>query len=115
MLAEFLTYIEAERRYSPLTVRNYRRDIERFLEWLGVDEAAFDPAALRPEDIRDWILHRTETAHLAPASINREVSSLRALWHYLRRQGVVAHDVFRGIRALRTPCLLYTSPSPRDA
>lgn len=103
MLAEFLTYIEAERRYSPLTVRNYRRDIERFLEWLGVDEAAFDPAALRPEDIRDWILHRTETAHLAPASINREVSSLRALWHYLRRQGVVAHDVFRGIRALRTP------------
>ena len=31
MLPEFLTYLEAERRYSPLTIRNYRRDIERFL------------------------------------------------------------------------------------
>lgn len=103
MLADFLTYLEAERRYSPLTVRNYRRDIERFLEWLGVDDAAFDPAALRTEDIRGWILHRSETAHLSPGSMNRELSSLRALWHYLRRQGIVDRDIFRGIRSLRTP------------
>ena len=47
MLPEFLTYLEAERRYSPLTIRNYRRDIERFLAWLGVDEASFDPSQLR--------------------------------------------------------------------
>lgn len=103
MLAEFLTYLQAERRFSPLTVRNYRRDIERFLAWLGVDDASFDPASLRPEDIRGWILHRTETARLRPATMNREVSSLRTLWHYLRRQGIVSHDVFRGIRSLRTP------------
>ena len=56
MLPEFLTYLEAERRYSPLTIRNYRRDIERFLAWLGVDEASFDPSQLRTEDIREWIL-----------------------------------------------------------
>lgn len=108
MLDEFLTYLEAERRYSPLTVRNYRRDIERFLEWLGVDDTGFDPTLLRTEDIREWILHRTETARLNPASMNREVSSLRALWHYLRRQGIVSHDVFRGIRSLRIPQRLPT-------
>lgn len=60
MLPEFLTYLEAERRYSPLTIRNYRRDIERFLAWLGVDEASFDPSQLRTEDIREWILYRTK-------------------------------------------------------
>ncbi len=103
MLSEFLTYLEAERRYSPLTIRNYRRDIERFLEWLKVDEASFDPTRLRTEDIREWILHRTEKSHIGPASMNREVSSLRALWHYLRRQGTVSQDIFRGIRMLRTP------------
>ena len=85
MLPEFLTYLEAERRYSPLTIRNYRRDIERFLAWLGVDEASFDPSQLRTEDIREWILYRTEKSHIGPASMNREVSSLRALWHYPRR------------------------------
>jgi len=106
MLAEFLTYLEAERRYSPLTIRNYRRDIERFLEWLHADEASFDPSRLRTEDIREWIIHRTETCRIAPASMNREVSSLRALWHYLRQQGVVQHDIFFGIRSLRTPVRL---------
>ena len=103
MLPEILTYLEAERRYSPLTIRHYRRDIERFLAWLGVDEASFDPSQLRTEDIREWILYRTEKSHIGPASMNREVSSLRALWHYLRRQGIVTQDIFRSVRSLRTP------------
>ena len=103
LLNEFIRYLEAERRYSPLTVRNYRRDIERFLAWLGVDEASFDPSQLRTEDIREWILYRTEKSHIGPASMNREVSSLRALWHYLRRQGIVTQDIFRSVRSLRTP------------
>ena len=82
---------------------NYRRDIERFLAWLGVYEASFDPSQLRTEDIREWILYRTEKSHIGPASMNREVSSLRALWHYLRRQGIVTQDIFRSVRSLRTP------------
>lgn len=32
MLTRFLQYLAAERRYSPLTIRNYRRDIGRFIE-----------------------------------------------------------------------------------
>ena len=39
MIADFVRYLEAERRYSPLTVRNYRHDVEQFLAWLGVDDA----------------------------------------------------------------------------
>ncbi len=103
MLSEFLTYLEAERRYSPLTLRNYRRDIERFLAWLRVDEATFDPSCLRTEDIREWILYRTEKSRIGAAAMNREVSSLRALWHYLRSRGIVSQDIFRDIRSQRTP------------
>ena len=29
----FINYISAQRRYSPLTVRNYRHDIEEFVRW----------------------------------------------------------------------------------
>ena len=29
----FRNYITAERRYSPLTVRNYMRDVEEFVAW----------------------------------------------------------------------------------
>ena len=45
MIADFVRYLEAERRYSPLTVRNYRHDVEQFLAWLGVDDARFERAA----------------------------------------------------------------------
>ena len=103
MIAEFLKYLEAERRYSPLTIRNYRRDIERFLEWLELDDNRFDPTAIRPEQLHEWILYRTEHDHIGAASMNRELSSLRALWHYLRLKGYNVHDLLRGIRALRTP------------
>ena len=36
MLADFIRYLEAERRYSPLTVRNYRRDVENFMACTGM-------------------------------------------------------------------------------
>ena len=32
MIDRFIAYIESERRYSPLTVRNYKRDLEIILE-----------------------------------------------------------------------------------
>ena len=33
VLADFIQYLLTERRYSPLTVRNYRHDIEQFIAW----------------------------------------------------------------------------------
>ena len=47
----FISYIEAERRYSPLTVRNNRRDMADFLEFIGVDKENFDPNAIARADV----------------------------------------------------------------
>ena len=33
IIERFRNYITAQRRYSPLTVRNYMHDIEEFLAW----------------------------------------------------------------------------------
>ena len=32
--SEFLNYLEKERKYSALTIRNYQLDIEKFLDFL---------------------------------------------------------------------------------
>lgn len=102
MLDKFIRYLEAERRYSPLTVRNYRRDVEAFLAWLGVDDAAFDPRRITSEDIREWIVHRSEQGRLSAASINREVSSLRSFFRWLHRTGAVDRNVAKSVPSLRT-------------
>ena len=102
MIADFVRYLEAERRYSPLTVRNYRHDVEQFLAWLGVDDARFEPQRITTDDIREWILYRTETGRVSAASMNREISSLRALFRWLLRTGAVSRDVVHPIPSLRT-------------
>ena len=99
---EFLQYLATVKRYSPLTIRNYRRDVENFLAWLGTTDAEFDPRRITAEDIREWIVHRTETAHLNAASMNRELSSLRSLFRYLLRTGRIDRDVLQSIHALKS-------------
>ncbi len=103
MLEEFLRYLAAERRCSPLTVRNYRRDLTAFFAWLGADPETFDPSRIGAEDLRGWMLHRTETARLSAGSVNRELSSIRSFLHWLRRTGRTQRDVGLEVASLRAP------------
>ena len=102
MLDEFIRYLEAERRYSPLTVRNYRHDVTAFLAWLGCADREEELRRVTTDDVRAWILHRTEACHLGAASMNREVSSLRAFFRWMLSRGFVACDIVRPISSLRT-------------
>ncbi len=99
MLDNFLEYLTSVKRFSPLTVRNYRRDVEAFFAWLGTS----DVTRVTSEDIREWIVHRTETGKIGAASMNRELSSLRSFWRHLQRNGKVEKNIFLSIRTLKTP------------
>ena len=113
MIERFLEYIAAERRFSPLTVRNYRRDLECFVEWMeragrGADAGScsgepFDPRRVRTEDIREWIIYRTDECKVGVGSMNREVSSIRSFFRFLRREGIVETDIFANIGSLKMP------------
>lgn len=107
MLERFIQYLEGERRFSPLTVENYRRDIERFITWCEAGEdpplKPFSPAEVDPEIIRSWILYRAQAMKIGAASLNRELSSLRGWFKFLHRNGVIQRDLFRQIHRQRTP------------
>lgn len=102
MVEDFLQYLATVKRYSPLTIKNYRRDVENFLSWLETPDSPFDPRRLTSEDIREWIVHRTETAHLNAASMNRELSSLRTFFRYLQREGKIEQNILQPIHQLKT-------------
>ncbi|MDR2893926.1 MAG: tyrosine-type recombinase/integrase [Alistipes sp.] len=113
MIAAFVTYLEAERRYSPLTVRNYRRDVEEFAAFLcsgagtgtAADVAAggFRPALVTTDDVRAWIVALSDERRLSPASINRMLSSVRAFFRWMRATGMIEKDPCLKVRALKTP------------
>ena len=105
IVERFLLHITSERRYSPLTVRNYRRDIDVFVEW-GEQYSGKDNFLLQEvqtEDIREWIMYLAESRNLRPSSVNRTVASLRSMYRYLRREEIVERDLFAAISSLRTP------------
>ena len=108
MIDQFISYIESERRYSPLTVRNYRRDIANFTEWFKSQTASseFDASKVSAEDISNWVIYRLDTADLSPTSMNRELSSIKSLFRYLRRRGVVSSDLTKRISSLKAPKVL---------
>jgi integrase/recombinase XerC len=103
MLDAFTTYLEAEKRYSHLTVDAYRRDIEEFFEHLGVAREDFRPALVTADDIRSWIVSLSDERKLSPTSINRMISSVRSLFRWLRATGVIDKDPCFGIQRLRAP------------
>jgi integrase/recombinase XerC len=89
MIEAFTTYLEAERRYSPLTVRNYRRDIAGFLAFLGVEDQDLRPAAVSVDDLREWIVSMSSQGRLSAASINRTLASVRSFFRWMHSQGII--------------------------
>ncbi len=103
MIQGFITYLEVEKRYSPLTVRNYHRDILRFLQWLGIEADRFDPNSITAEHIHQYIIHRSSgSSGVGASSMNREISSLRSLWNYLRMKGCIDKNIFSHIGSLKS-------------
>lgn len=106
MIDAFVTYIQAEKRYSPLTVRNYRHDLESFFSWCAsngdIAPEDFDVKSVTAEDIREWIVYRTSVDQISASSINRELSSLRSFYRFMRQHGHISKDIFSRIPPLRT-------------
>lgn len=102
----FISYIEAERRYSPLTVRNYRRDIADFLEFIGVDKERFDPNAIARADVEEWIVYLFEKRKLKAQSVNRSVATLRSFWKWMLGHGHANRDIVSVISQAKTPSRL---------
>lgn len=102
LIDDFLTYLEAERRYSLLTVRNYRRDIDDFLHFTGIDRNTFNPDKIKRSDIEEWIEYLFDKRHLKASSVNRSVVSLRSLWHWMLMREHTSHDIVSNLQQRKT-------------
>lgn len=89
----FSSYLLAERRYSPLTVRNYLHDVRELVAWGERTGGEFSLLKLCRDDLRDWIVSLSDSGKLSAASINRMMASVRALYRFLRQRGYVEQNI----------------------
>ncbi len=96
-LDRYIQMLRSERYYSPHTLSNYRRDLERFA------------ARLRARGIDDWrrVGHDEVGAYAAgrfregrkSRTIARELSAIRSFYQYLISHGLAADNPARDVRA----------------
>ena len=108
LIDEFIVWLEAERRYSPLTVRNYRRDVDDFVAFCGVTHDSFDPNSIKREDVEEWMVYLGEERKLKVTSVNRTMASLRTFWRWMLAHGYVSKDIMKTLRQYKTPKRLPT-------
>lgn len=86
----FLDYLALERGLRPGTLAAYRADIRRFASYLA-DRGIADPATVDHRVLHGYQL-RMRSEGLAPTTIRRAQSALRAYFGFLAAEGIVQTD-----------------------
>ena len=99
-LDKFRNYLEAEKKYSILTVNAYTKDLEEFIGFLESTGASFNKN-IQYTFIRNWIVFLSKNK-ISPNSINRKVSSLKAYFKFLVNIKEIKKSPLRNHTSLRT-------------
>lgn len=99
-LDKFKNYLEAEKKYSILTVNAYTKDIEEFKDYLESLGISFSKN-LEYTFIRNWIVFLSKNK-ISPSSINRKISSLKAYFKFLINIKEIKKSPLRNHTSLRT-------------
>src|SRR4030042_345402 len=88
LIDDFLEYLEVEKGRSPLTIREYRHYLTRFLDWLKTNSKATEPEEMTPELIRRYRLYLAHLRDQNDKLLKRvtqtyHIIALRAFLRYL--------------------------------
>jgi integrase/recombinase XerC len=96
----FIRHLEMERRLSPLTCKNYRRDLEALAKWLG-SSGVEDWRSVDAEHIRAFSAACYRKG-LSARSIQRRLSAARTFFRYLIREKAVSKNPITSVSAPRS-------------
>lgn len=106
----FVDYLRDERALSEHTVRAYRGDLERFLEFLAEDFFSQDAATIRPDQV-DALAVRSYLAAISRRGTGRRaqgraLSALRACFRWACRVGALAANPATSVKTPKVPTTL---------
>ena len=102
LIDQFIAYIQAEKRFSPLTVEAYQRDMEQFVGYLKDEFDTDDLTQAKTTMVKSYIVRLKEEG-LVNRSINRKMSTLRTFYKYCLRENLIEKSPMTGIKALKLP------------
>ena len=102
IIEQFISYIQAERRYSPLTAKSYQRDLERYGDYMSAAYGVDNLCKVSTPMIKSFLVSLKEEG-LSNRSINRMISTLKTFYKYCLREGLMEKSPMFGIKNLKQP------------
>jgi site-specific recombinase XerD len=97
---EFLVYLQVEKGRSPLTISAYRRDLQRYINFLEVRGCSMSRSA--PSDVVAYAASLGD-AGLAASSVTRMLASVRSAHRWLAAEGVYSSNASLTVESPRLP------------
>lgn len=113
LLDEFSDALWLEDGLARNTLESYRRDLDKFAQWLRQQHDGGLPAASHA-DIQGYLAHLVSGQKARPTSTARAISSLKRLYRYLLRQNRIKADPTLQIDTPKLPRSLPKSLSEAD-
>ncbi len=109
LIDTYCTHLQAEGK-SPHTIRWHVSCLNRFTEWLGINEHSVDPNTWTPALVRSYLVSLQKDTHegqpLSAHTIRSYFASLRCYCRWLLREEYIDRDVMERVRAPKTPKLV---------
>ena len=93
----FITYLHNVKGTSANTEMSYKRDLEKvqhFMASRGISKTA----DISGQDLGDYVKY-LEDNKFAAATVSRNIASLKAFYHYMVQEGIVAEDISESLKA----------------
>lgn len=98
--AQFIQYLQFEKRYSQHTIISYQNDLEQFCRYLISFYDAPEMAMVKPAMVRSWLAAMKAEENVSNKTLNRKISTLKSFFKFLMKNGVL----------LQTPMTTIISP-----
>ncbi len=110
---QFLAHLTHQRRVSPHTVTAYTGDLEQFARYCAQEHDLLQTREVTRDHVKSW-LASLMVAELAPSSIRRKLSALKAFYAYQQARGLQQENPTLRIPTPKLSRRLPTSVAPAD-
>lgn len=96
-LQDFINYLHNVKKTSTNTELSYKRDLTKLVKYMEM-QGVTDVKKVTSTGLQSYILY-LEKNNFAAATVSRNIASIKALFHFLFKEGIVASDISESLKA----------------
>lgn len=93
----FISYLHNIKKTSANTELSYKRDLSKLCRFME-DSGISDVKNIKTTDLNSYVAY-LDKSKFAAATISRHIASIKALFHYLYREGIITEDISNSLKA----------------